>query len=80
MQVNGSYLFENWFFPVVPKDSHILPPQDPNDADKYVLTMPDYTEISPDNNTATFTFTVDRDEPYSENNLVWINWGVFESP
>jgi len=57
-----------------------LPPQDPNDFEKYVLKQADTPEISPENHTATFTFEVNRDEPYNEDNRIWINWGVFESP
>lgn len=27
-----------------------------------------------------FTFLVNRDEPYNDDNRIWINWGVFDSP
>ena len=57
-----------------------MPPQNENDAEKYKLSMPDSIQISPDDNTATFTFTVNRDEPYNDKNLIWMNWGVFDSP
>lgn len=55
-----------------------MPPQDPDDAQRYVLD--DEIQISPNSNSVLFTFTVNRDEPYSDSNLIWINWGVFDGP
>lgn len=80
IQATGSYQFENWFMPVVPHDSLILPPHYEDDKERYVLVKSENPEISPERNTARFTFTVNRDEPYSEENKIWINWGVFDSP
>jgi hypothetical protein len=57
-----------------------LPPQDAEDLDKYVLMTADGPEISIQNRTARFKFRVSRDEPYNEDNKVWINWGVFDGP
>lgn len=80
IEVNGSYQFANWFLPAIPKNSESLPRQDPNDLDEYELKRAGTPEISPENHTATFTFIVNRDEPYNEDNQIWINWGVFDSP
>lgn len=48
--------------------------------DKFELKLSDDPEISPENHTARFTFIVERDEPYNDDNRIWINWGVFKSP
>jgi len=80
LQATGSYQFENWFMPVVPKDSLVLPSQDPEDEERYVLVKSNDPEIDPDLNSARFTFTVNRDEPHSNENKIWVNWGIFDSP
>lgn len=79
IEVNGSYQFANWFLPALPKNSQVLPPQNADEAEKYVIKEVDEPEISVENHTAKFTFEVSRDEPYNQNNKVWINWGVFDS-
>ena len=56
-----------------------MPPQNPNDVDKYMIRVANEPEISLDNRTARFSFAVNRDEPYSDENRIWINWGVFDS-
>jgi hypothetical protein len=66
--------------PILPKTSESLPAQDPDDIDKYTFRVSETPEISPENHTATFTFETSRDEPYNDDNRIWINWGVFDSP
>lgn len=48
--------------------------------DRYEFKESEEPEISPENHTARFTFIIKRDEPYNDDNRIWINWGVFESP
>jgi len=79
IEVNGSYQFSNWFLPVIPKDSSSMPPQNPEDSDKYIIKVSEDPEISVENRTARLSFVVNRDEPYSEDNRIWINWGIFDS-
>ena len=64
----------------MPKESEVLNIPGTGDYATYELVKADTPEISPMNRTATFTFTVNRDEPYQEDNKVWMNWGVFDSP
>lgn len=40
--------------------------------------MKNVSEISIDRSEANLTFVVDRDEPYGDN-LIWLNWGIFDS-
>ena len=46
---------------------------------KYQLVDNGKTEIYTANNTAMLTVIVDRDEPFRDDNLLWINWGVFDN-
>ena len=47
---------------------------------QYDIIKSETAEISASNHSATFTFTVFRDEPYQDDNKVWLNWGVFDGP
>jgi hypothetical protein len=57
-----------------------LPPQKPEDAEKYIIRVSEDPEISIENRTARFSFSVNRDEPYDDDNRIWINWGIFDNP
>jgi len=43
-----------------------MPPQNPEDVEKYIIRVADSPEIYIENRTARFSFTVNRDEPYSD--------------
>ena len=63
--------------PSLPKDSDVLNVDVNGEVTQYTLVS---SGISTENHTATLTFTVNRDEPYQEDNKIWINWGVFDNP
>lgn len=45
----------------------------------HIKVTPNRSQILINEDIANLTFSVERDEPYGDN-LLWVNWGVFNSP